>query len=87
MSSACKAKSEIAQVAEEASFSVSKTGDRAAALRESLAGELEEARLVVQAAQAARQRAQHDVERLAGELAGLQKEELARKVGAKGDST
>ena len=68
------------QVAEEASFSVSRTGDRAAALRESLAGELEEARLVVQAAAAARKRAERDAERLEDEIASLQKEEQTRKV-------
>ena len=71
-----------AQVAEEASFSVSRTGDRAAALRESLAGELEEARLVVQAAAAARKRAQRDVECLEEDIASLQEEEQTRKVCA-----
>ena len=59
---------------------MSRTGDRAAALRESLAGELEEARLVVQAAAAARKRAERDVERLEEEIASLQKEEQTRKV-------
>ena len=59
---------------------MSRTGDRAAALRESLAGELEAARAVVQAAAAARQRAQRDVKRLEEEIAGLQKEEQAHKV-------
>ncbi len=59
---------------------MSRTDDRAAALRESLAGELEEARLVVQAAAAARKRAERDVERLEEEIASLQKEEQTRKV-------
>ena len=67
-------------MAEEASFSVSRTGDRATALRESLADELEEARLVVQAAAAARKRAKRDVERLEEDIASLQKEEQTRKV-------
>jgi len=68
------------QVAEEASFSVSKTEDRAVALRESLADELEEARLVTEAAEAARKRAQHDIDRAQEELATFQKEEQTRKV-------
>lgn len=59
---------------------MSGTGDRAAALRESLAGELEAARAVVQAAAAARKRAERDAERLEEEIAGLQREEQARKV-------
>lgn len=68
------------QVAEEASFSVSGTGQRAAALRESLAGELEQARLVSQAATAARERAQQDIERAEADIDALQKQEQARKV-------
>ena len=61
---------------------MSRTGDRAAALRKSLAGELEEARLVVQAAAAARKRAQCDVECLEEDIASLQEEEQTRKVCA-----
>ena len=68
------------QVAEEVSFSVSKTEDRAVALRESLADELEEARLVTEAAEAARKRAQHNIDQAQEELANLQKEEQTRKV-------
>ncbi len=73
-------------MAEEASFSVSRTGDRATALRESLADELEEARLVVQAAAAARKRAKRDVERLEEDIASLQKEEQTRKVCSSGSA-
>ena len=76
----CSQSLDAAQVADEASFSVGRTGDRAAALRESLAGELEEARLVVQAAAAARQRAERDVERLEEDIASLHEEEQTRKV-------
>jgi hypothetical protein len=61
---------------------VSKTGDRAAALRVSLAGELEEARLIAQAACAARKRAKKDIQSMEQEMAALEKEEQERKVGA-----
>jgi rubrerythrin len=70
------------QVAEEASFSVSKTGDRAAALRQSLAGELEEARLAVQAACAARKRAEKDIQSMQEAIAALEKEDQQRRVCA-----
>ena len=69
-------------MAEDASFSVSKTGDRAAALRESLVGELEEARLVAQAARAARKRAEKDIQSMEQESTALEKEEQERKVCA-----
>ena len=69
------------QVAEDASLSVSGAGQRAEALRESLAGELEQARLVAQAAQAARQQADRDITCAQSKLNELREQEEAQKVG------
>ena len=48
-----------------------------------MADELEEARLVAEAAEAARKRAQHDIDQAQEKLANLQKEEQTRKVRSK----
>ena len=69
------------QVAEDASLSVSGAGQRAEALRESLAGELEQARAIAQAAQAARQKANEDIVRAQSSLKELKEQEEAQKVG------
>ena len=53
---------------------------RSAALRKSLAGELEQARLVAQAAQAARQQADRDIARAQSTLDELREQEAAQKV-------
>ena len=69
------------QVAEDASLSVSGAGQRAEALRESLAGELEQAQAIAQAAQAARQKADEDIVRAQSSLKELKEQEEAQKVG------
>ena len=69
------------QVAEDASLSVSGAGQRAEALRESLAGELEQAQAIAQAAQAARQKADEDIIRAQSQLKELKEQEEAQKVG------
>ena len=61
---------------------MSKTGDRAAALRESLVGELEEARLIAQASRAAWMRAEKDIQSMEQKITPLEKEEQERKVCA-----
>ena len=63
------------QVAEDASLSVSGAGQRAEALRESLAGELEQAQAIAQAAQAARQKADEDIVRAQSSLKELKEQE------------
>ena len=69
------------QVAEDASLSVSGAGQRAEALRESLAGELEQAQAIAQAAQAAQQKADEDILRAQSQLKELKEQEEAQKVG------
>lgn len=48
----------------------------------SLTGELEEARLIAQAACTARKRAEKDIQSMKHQIAALEKEEQERKVGA-----